>query len=79
MRDEADQLWTETVERYDKVGIVEGLAEGTAHLTLFAVDAGDIDRARIWFSRAEAASSQSNDPDTHKFVNDVRARLNSAS
>ena len=78
-RDEADQLWTETVERYEKVGIVEGIAEGTAHLTLFALDKGDLDRARRWFARAEAASSRSTDPDTHKFIDEVRVQLNSAS
>ena len=77
-RDEADQLWTETVERYEKVGIVEGIAEGTAHLTLFALEKGDFDRAQRWFARAEAASSRSNDPDTHKFIDEVRDRLNSA-
>ena len=78
-RDESDRLWTEAVERYEKVGIVEGVAEGAAHLTLFALDKGDLDLARIWFARAEVASSRSNDPATHKFVDDIRARLDIAS
>jgi tetratricopeptide (TPR) repeat protein len=78
-REEAEPLWTEAVERYEKVGIVEGIAEGTAHLTLFALEKGDLDLARIWFARAEAASSRSNDPATHRFVDDIRARLDIAS
>jgi len=78
-REDSDRLWTETVERYEKVGIVEGIAEGTAHLTLFALDEGDVDRARKWFARAEEASSKSGDPDTHKFIDEVRDRLTSAS
>lgn len=74
-RGEADRLWSEAVERYGKAGIVDGIAEGTAHLTLFALEKGDIELAHTWFARAEAASSRSNDPATHKFIEDVRARL----
>jgi tetratricopeptide (TPR) repeat protein len=76
-RDEAYQLWQEAVDRYGKGGIVEGIAEGTAHLTLLALDNGDIDRAAAWFEQAEAASQASKNPATQKLIGEVRDRMNS--
>lgn len=74
-RGDAVTLWEEAVRRYESVGIVEGVAEGTAHLTLFALKEGDLQLAKVWFARAEAASSRSNDPETNKFIDEVRQRL----
>jgi tetratricopeptide (TPR) repeat protein len=77
-REEATELWAEAVSRYAAVDIVEGIAEGAAHMTQFAIDAGDLELAREWFEKARVASEKSGDPDTHKFVAEVGAHLENA-
>ena len=72
---DAETLWEEAVSRYEALGIIEGVAEGTGHLTLFAMKKGDLKQAEVWFARAKAASSQSNDHDTHKFIDEVTQKL----
>ena len=74
-RDEATQLWDEAFRRYDAIGITEGVAEAAAWLTIFAIERNDLGGAREWYAKASQASSRSNDPGTHKFVDDVRQRL----
>lgn len=77
-KQESAKLWEEAYERYSKVGggtIAEGIAEAAAWLTIIAIEAKDLDRARDWFARAQDASSRSTDPDTHKFVDEARQRL----
>jgi len=77
-REESRRLWQETHDRYRQVGpggLGEGVAEAAAWLTIFAIEAGDRQVANRWFARASEASSASGDPDTHKFVAEVKARL----
>lgn len=77
-RSEAVQLWEEAHDRYQNIGpggLVEGVAESAAWLTIFALEANDRQLANIWFAKASKASAASTDPDTHKFIADVRKRL----
>lgn len=74
-RDESTRLWEEAHDRYVGVGIVEGVAEAAAHLTVFALEKGDEALARDWFARASAASAASSDAATHKFIAEVGATL----
>jgi len=74
-RDESTALWEEACRRYEEVGIHEGVAEGAAWLTKFALERNDVPAARRWFETASLASSLSNDPATHKFVDEVRRQL----
>jgi tetratricopeptide (TPR) repeat protein len=77
-REESTELWEEAHDRYRQVGpggLGEGVAEAAAWLTIFAIEAGDRELANSWFARASEASSASGDPDTHKFVAEVKDRL----
>lgn len=74
-RDESRILWREAYERYDTIGIAEGIAEAALWLTIFAIDRDDVEAARDWFEKAFDASSRSTDPKTHKFIDEVRGRL----
>ena len=76
--EESARLWEEAHDRYRKLGpdgLGEGVAEAAAHLTLLALDDGNADLALKWFARASAASEASSDPDTHKLIAEVKARL----
>jgi tetratricopeptide (TPR) repeat protein len=76
-RDESTRLWEEACQRYEDVGIVEGVAEAAAHLTIFALENGDLPLAKKWFVKARASSEASSDPDTHKFIAEVGAKFDS--
>ena len=76
--EESTRLWEEAYDRYSPVhpnGLGEGVAEAAAWLTIFAIDAGDRELADKWFARASAASRESQDADTHKFIAEVRRRF----
>jgi hypothetical protein len=77
-KDEAARLWEEACDRYSRVhpdGLGAGVAEAAAWLTILALESADLELAEKWFARASEASSRSQDPATHKFVEEVRARL----
>ena len=74
-RDESTALWEEAVRRYDEMDQPLGVAEGSAWLTLFALEKGDRALAYEWFAKAEGAARAANDPDTAKFIAEVRARM----
>jgi hypothetical protein len=77
-RDESRELWEEACQRYEGIhpdGLGEGVAEASAWLTIFAVENDDLELAERWFEKASDASSCSNDPATHKFVAQVRKKL----
>ncbi len=74
-RDESTALWEEAVRRYDEMDQPLGVAEGTAWLTIFAIEKDDLALAREWFGKAEAAASAARDEDTDKWIAEVRARL----
>lgn len=74
-RNESKILWEEAVRRYDAVQEPLGVAEGAAWLTLFAIEKGDLERAREWFDTAESAAEKARDPDTDKWIAKVRTKL----
>ncbi len=74
-RDESTQLWEEACRRYDEIDLPVGVAEAAAWLTIFAIEKGDDALARKWFSKAEAAANAANDPETDKFIAEVKAKL----
>jgi len=77
-KNEAARLWEEACDRYGRIhpdGLGEGVAEAAAWLTILALEREDLDVAGKWFARASEASSRSQDPATHKFVEEVRGRL----
>ena len=78
--DESARLWEEAHDRYREVGpggLGEGVAEAAAHLTLLALGDGNTELAYKWFVRASEASRASSDPDTHKFIAEVKTKLES--
>ena len=80
-REESRELWEEACRHYETVhknGLGDGVAEAAAWLTIFAIEKADIALAEQWFAKARNASAESGDPDTHKFVDDVRSRLETA-
>ncbi len=77
---ESAQLWEESHDRYAKVhpdGLGEGVAEAAAWLTILSIERDDLDLASKWFARASEASGASGDPDTHKFIFEVKTKLES--
>jgi len=74
-RDESEKLWREAVDRYEKVGIADGIVEGRLHLANFAIDRGDLKEARKWLEDAVEAARKSDDPGTHKFIAEVTRRI----
>jgi tetratricopeptide (TPR) repeat protein len=74
-REEAAQLWEEAARRYDEIDTPVGVAEAADHLTLFALDEGDLRLAREWFATAETAASAADDGDTYTFISEVKARF----
>ncbi|HEX3102298.1 MAG TPA: hypothetical protein VHQ01_10915 [Pyrinomonadaceae bacterium] len=79
-KDESAKLWEEAHDRYARVhpnSLGEGVAEAAAWLTILAIEKGDLPLARQWFEKANTASQASSDPDTHKFIAEVRAKLES--
>ena len=77
-RDESSALWEEAVRRYDKMGQPAGVAEGSAWLTIFAIEKGNLVLAGQWFAKAKAAASAARDGDTDKWIAEVGAQLNKA-
>jgi hypothetical protein len=80
-KDESALLWEEAHDRYSRIGpggLGEGVAEAAAWLAVFAIERNDLDAASTWFAKASEASSRSGDADTHKFIDDVRHRLEKA-
>lgn len=74
-REESAALWEEAVGRYDEMNQPLGVAEGSAWLTIFAIEKRELPLAREWFAKAEAAAAAANDRDTDKWIAEVRGRL----
>ena len=75
---ESAVLWEEAYARYsniDEKGLIEGIAEAAAWLTILSLRKDDLEAAQEWFRRASEASANSTDPDTHKFIVKVRKQL----
>ena len=80
-KDESAILWEEAHDRYGRIGrggLVEGVAEAAAWLTILAIERNDLDAASTWFAKASESSSRSGDADTHRFIDDVGHRLEKA-
>lgn len=76
-REESRTLWEEALARYERLDLPVAVAEAASWLTTFAIERGDIDSARAYFHKAEAARAAANDRDTDIFVDEVRAKLTS--
>jgi tetratricopeptide (TPR) repeat protein len=74
-RDESTQLWLEAFERYDDLNMPVPVAEAAAWQTIFALERNELDAANEWFAKADAAATAANDPDTDKFISEVKSRL----
>lgn len=74
-RDESEALWREAVDRYEQLGIVDGVVEGNLHLVNFAIDRADISEAIATFEKAKTAAEGSGDSGTHQFVAEVGERI----
>jgi hypothetical protein len=55
-----------------------GVAEAAAWLTIFAIEAGDLELARSWLAKASDAADRADDGDTFDFVGKVSGRLEGA-
>jgi tetratricopeptide (TPR) repeat protein len=74
-RDESTQLWLEAFGRYDDLNMPVPVAEAAAWQTIFALERNELDAAKEWFAKADAAATAANDPDTDKFISEVKSRL----
>ena len=75
---ESEALWREAMDRYEKVGIADGIVEGKLHLANFAIDRGDLTTARSWFEQANIAAAGSESRESHDFIAKVKTRLKDA-
>jgi ankyrin repeat protein len=78
MREESRALWEEAAKRYEDVSMPVGVAEAAAWLTIFAIEAGNLELARSWFAKASDAADRANDGDTFEFIGKVSGRLEGA-
>jgi len=75
--EESIGLWSEAYDRYEGVGIVEGVAEAAAWLTLLYHRKGEAEKTQEWFANARAASRESSNHATHKFIAEVKTKIES--
>jgi tetratricopeptide (TPR) repeat protein len=75
--EEARNLWGEAHDIYLNVDVSAGVAESAARLALLARREGDLERSRGWLDEAMKAAQGSNDPETLKYVTDVRTQIES--
>jgi len=73
--EESINLWQEAHDLYLIVDIPEGNAECSGHLSLLYKKSNDIQQSLNWFEKAETAANKSNDPETHKFILDVKKKI----
>ena len=72
---ESEALWREALDRYEKVGIADGIVEGELHMANFAIGRGDLNEARGWLEKAKHSAKDSDNEGTHKFIAEVEAKL----
>lgn len=73
--EEAIALWRETHALYVAVNVPAGVAESAARLALLAWRRGDGPHSREWLSAASAAANTSEDPNSLRYVSQVRAMI----
>jgi tetratricopeptide (TPR) repeat protein len=73
--EQAQQLWQEAHDLYATLNATAGIAESAARLALLARQHGDLPRSREWLSEASAAADVTEDPDTLRYIRDVKAQL----
>jgi tetratricopeptide (TPR) repeat protein len=71
---DADRLWEEAKSLYESVN-VHGVAECAARLALIARRNENPERARQMLAEATAAAEKSGDPNSVRYVNEVKARI----
>ena len=72
---EAEHLWQEAHDLYVSLDASAGIAESAARLALLARRKGDRQRSREWLDRAITAADSADDPETHQYINEVRAQI----
>jgi ankyrin repeat protein len=70
---EATRLWQEAHDLYTSVDVPAGVAESAARLAILAWRQGDGSQSRAWLSAAKAAADASEDPNSLRYVGQVRA------
>jgi tetratricopeptide (TPR) repeat protein len=70
---EAKALWREAHDLYVVLNVQAGVAESAARLALLSRD--DPERSRQWLSAAIAAADSSDDPETLKYIEEVREQI----
>ena len=74
-RSESETLWREALDRYETVGIADGIVEGKLQMANFAFHRGDLDKARDWLDKAKHSAEGSDNEETHKFITEIEAKL----
>ncbi len=75
--EEATRLWQEAHDLYTSVDVPAGVAESAARLAILAWRQGDGSQSREWLSAAKAAADASEDPNSLRYVAQVRAMIES--
>ena len=75
--EEATKLWREAHDLYLAVNVAAGVAESAARLAILAWRQGDRERSREWLRAAKAAAEASDDPKSPRYVDQVRAMIES--
>lgn len=73
--DEAEGCWLGALDRYEELGILQGVAECAARVALARHRAGDRPGAHTWVERGRAAAEASGDDATLAYLERVAARL----
>jgi tetratricopeptide (TPR) repeat protein len=73
--DDADRLWEEAKHLYESVNVLPGVAECAARLALIARRNENPERARQMLAEATAAAEKSGDPNSVRYVNEVKTRI----
>ena len=73
--EEAIALWREAHDLYASVNVPAGVAESAARLALLAWRQGDGQRSHEWLTAARAAADSSEDPNSLRYVGQVRVMI----
>ena len=73
--EEAEHLWREAHDLYVSVDEPAGVAESAARLALLARRQGDPQLSREWLDGAITAAASADDPETRRYIDEVRAQI----
>lgn len=75
--EEAQQLWQEAHDLYVSIKVPAGIAESAARLALLAWRQDNLPGGREWLARAVTAARTADDAETLRYVNEVKAQIES--